>query len=50
MIVCWFICDGYMFRKYFEDIEYLVLKVIWFNYFDICVFYDDGLLNGKIGF
>lgn len=48
--VCRSIRDGYTPRKYFKDIEYLVLKAIRSNYPDTRVFYDDGLLNGKTGF
>lgn len=48
--VCRSIRDGYTPRKYFKDIERLVLRAIQINFPKTRVHYDSGLLNGKIGF
>lgn len=48
--VCRSIRDGYTPRKYFKDIERLVLRALQINFPKTRVHYDSGLLNGKIGF
>ena len=48
--VCRSIRDGYTPRKYFKDIERLVLRALRINFPKTRVHYDSGLLNGKVGF